>query len=130
MRSTKLKMWTRLAVASAGFALLPALAEAPKAPAGKSGNPAAGKTVYMANCVTCHGPEGKGDGPGAAGLNPKPANFRDPARQKDMTEAKQVHIVTAGGPSEGLSPLMAPFGEVLTEQQIRDVVAFIRTTFK
>jgi mono/diheme cytochrome c family protein len=36
---------------------------------------ARGKTLYASTCATCHGPEGKGDGPGGAGLNPKPRNF-------------------------------------------------------
>ena len=92
-------------------------------------NPQAGRTLYNQNCAVCHGSSGKGDGVAAAGLNPKPANFADPTRQTAMTEAKQIQIVTAGGPSEKLSPIMPGFGEALTEQQIRDVVAFIRDTF-
>jgi mono/diheme cytochrome c family protein len=96
----------------------------------KAGNAEAGKTVFTTYCVVCHGPEGKGDGPGAAGLNPKPANFRDPVRAKGMTEEKQINVVTNGGPAEKLSPLMAPFGQSLSAQQIRDVVAYIRKTFK
>lgn len=34
-----------------------------------------GKTQYEQQCVSCHGPGGNGDGPAAAGLNPKPRNF-------------------------------------------------------
>jgi mono/diheme cytochrome c family protein len=36
---------------------------------------ARGETVYTQNCSGCHGPQGKGDGPGAAGLTPRPANL-------------------------------------------------------
>jgi mono/diheme cytochrome c family protein len=93
------------------------------------GNASAGRQVFLQNCAVCHGPEGRGNGPGSAGLNPKPANFSD-ANRRATTEDKQVRIVTNGGPSEKLSPIMPPFNEALTAQQIRDVVAFIRTTFQ
>ena len=33
-----------------------------------------GKTLYQAYCSPCHGDKGKGDGPAAASLNPKPAD--------------------------------------------------------
>src|SRR4051812_2760453 len=36
-----------------------------------------GATVYRANCAGCHGQAGRGDGPMAAGLNPKPADLTD-----------------------------------------------------
>jgi mono/diheme cytochrome c family protein len=36
-----------------------------------------GAQVYEANCATCHGSSGKGDGPAGAGLQPVPANFTD-----------------------------------------------------
>jgi mono/diheme cytochrome c family protein len=93
------------------------------------GNAQAGKVVFTQNCVVCHGASGTGDGPAAAGLNPKPANFTDPARQRGMTEERQVHIVNAGGAAEKLSPLMPSFGDSLTDQQIKDVVAYVRDTF-
>ena len=38
-----------------------------------------GKALFAQNCATCHGPEGRGDGPGGAGLNPKPRNFTQQA---------------------------------------------------
>lgn len=34
-----------------------------------------GKELFGQQCVTCHGADGKGDGPAAAALNPKPRNF-------------------------------------------------------
>lgn len=97
--------------------------------AATAADPQAGKAIFMQNCVVCHGVAGKGDGPAAAALNPKPANFSDPARQQAMTGTKQVHIVKAGGPSEKLSPIMPSFGDALTDKQIDDVVAYVRDTF-
>lgn len=35
-----------------------------------------GQSLYMENCAACHGDEGRGDGPAAAGLAQKPANLR------------------------------------------------------
>ncbi|HEX5386836.1 MAG TPA: cytochrome c, partial [Gemmatimonadales bacterium] len=40
---------------------------------------ARGAKVYQENCAGCHGSAGRGDGPLAAGLEPKPANLTDAA---------------------------------------------------
>jgi mono/diheme cytochrome c family protein len=109
--------------------LLTAIAVLVACSAQAQGNASAGRQVFMQNCAVCHGPEGKGDGPGAAGLNPKPANFSDSSRRA-TAEEKQVRIVTNGGASEKLSPIMPPFSEALNAQQIRDVVAFVRASFQ
>jgi cbb3-type cytochrome oxidase cytochrome c subunit len=39
--------------------------------------PARGHEVYLHNCASCHGQGGEGDGPGAAGLHPRPANLAE-----------------------------------------------------
>jgi mono/diheme cytochrome c family protein len=56
--------------------------EAPAAEKGKKNPlPADAKTAELGkktaevNCGSCHGPKGKGDGPAAAALNPKPADW-------------------------------------------------------
>ena len=89
----------------------------------EGGNPKEGKAVFVANCAVCHGREGKGDGPGAAGLNPKPANYS----QRESTEARQLRIVSNGGKAEGLSPGMPSWGDTLSQKEVRDVVAYVRT---
>jgi len=57
-----------------------------------------GKAVYegAAGCVACHGAGGKGDGPVAFALNPKPRDFtRDPFKAGDSVE--QVFATLTNG---------------------------------
>ncbi len=101
------------------LALLPAKSGAePRVP-----NPEAGKGVFAQNCVVCHGAEGRGDGLAAAGLPTRPANFAE----RPSTEERQRNIVANGGAAEKLSPVMPAWGATLSDQQIRDVVAYVRT---
>jgi mono/diheme cytochrome c family protein len=46
-------------------------------------DPARGRALFAANCATCHGATGAGDGPGAALLRPKPANLTEHAYVRD-----------------------------------------------
>ena len=39
-------------------------------------NPAYGKSLFLEACSVCHGSSGRGDGPGAEGMRPPPANLR------------------------------------------------------
>jgi mono/diheme cytochrome c family protein len=68
-------------VSAQGPWVAPPEAKATKNPVKGVGN--AKKTVET-NCVSCHGPGGKGDGPAAAALPPpKPANWTAEAVQKE-----------------------------------------------
>ena len=42
-----------------------------------------GREVYSRHCASCHGAGGVGDGPGAAGLHPRPANFSEQEYSSD-----------------------------------------------
>jgi high-affinity iron transporter len=44
-----------------------------------------GAALYASNCGVCHGAEGRGDGPGAAGLDPKPRDFHDRDRMAQLS---------------------------------------------
>jgi len=50
-----------------------------------------GKALFAQTCATCHGPEGKGDGPGGTGLNPKPRNFTQNAGWKNGTRLEDIY---------------------------------------
>ena len=86
------------------------------------GDAAAGKMLFEKNCVLCHGKEGKGDGPAAAALNPKPKNFADPAVVA-KSDKELFDTITKGRPG---TP-MASFEKTLTEQERWDILAYVRS---
>src|SRR5437899_10385069 len=53
----------------------PTAANRPNPVAGNANATALGQKLYTANCMTCHGPSGTGDGPGGAALEQEPADL-------------------------------------------------------
>jgi mono/diheme cytochrome c family protein len=86
-----------------------------------------GKKVYAQYCATCHGDTGKGDGPGGANLTIKPQNLADGRIMNALPDHMLVRAIGEGPQSIGLSNLMPPFKPALSDAQISDVVAYIRT---
>jgi mono/diheme cytochrome c family protein len=82
-----------------------------------------GKKLFVANCLTCHGPEGHGDGPGAAALEKKPADL--PKRLKETGEKDGELFWKI---SEGRAPMIT-WKTQLTETQRWELVNYIRATF-
>lgn len=81
----------------------------PKAPAGKKAVSAEeAQKQFKLMCASCHGETGKGDGPGSAGLTPKPRDFSDPDWQASVTDKHINTIILRGGASVGKSPAMPP----------------------
>jgi len=81
-----------------------------------------GSIAFRTYCVLCHGVTGKGDGRAAKMYTPKPANLTVspfPDQYKEM-------IIRGGGVSVGRSAFMPPWGDELTNEQIHDLVAFLR----
>ncbi|MEK6687859.1 MAG: c-type cytochrome [Gemmatimonadota bacterium] len=78
-------------------------------------------------CSSCHGPTGAGDGPGAAALTPKPANFTDPAFWADKTDAELAKAIREGGAAVGKSASMPPWGSVYDEAKAGALVGYLKT---
>ena len=114
-------------VLAAGAALiLPAAALA-------GGDAAAGKTTFTTNCMSCHGPSGKGDGPLAAALNPKPRdlsagqfNFDTDGDGDKGSDIDLKNVIKNGAAAYGGSPLMAPW-PALSDDDIANIIAYIRS---
>jgi len=88
---------------------------------------AEGKKHYVTYCSGCHGESGKGDGPAAASLPVKPANHADGATMSQLSDKFLFEIISKGGQAVGKSPFMPAWGNQLKEQQVRDVIAYIRS---
>lgn len=84
-------------------------------------NAAAGQEVYTMYCQACHGSTGAGDGPAGQSLDPRPRNLSDfiPLVEDDYLFWRVNTGVT------GTS--MVAWGGVLTEEEIWQIVAYIRT---
>ena len=55
-----------------------------------------GAEVYAANCSSCHGAQGKGDGPAAIGLDPTPTNLSETAALEDQSPLDYYRRITIG----------------------------------
>ena len=95
--------------------------------AAEKGDPKAGKARYDLLCGSCHGTSGKGDGPAAAALTPKPRDHSDGKYMNTLTDKYFFDIIKGGGASAGKSPLMPPWAGQLSDQDIRNLVAYIRS---
>jgi mono/diheme cytochrome c family protein len=83
---------------------------------------AEGKSLYAAKCQMCHGASGQGDGPAAAALNPKPANFANPAFWQNDAREKIKRTVTNG---KGMMPAFN-----LKDDEIKAIADYMAHTFK
>jgi mono/diheme cytochrome c family protein len=102
----------------------PAAASSVKNPlAGNNSGLAVAKAMYVANCGPCHGEKGKGDGPAAPGLNPKPADHTSAAVQGETDGSLFWKL------SEGRNP-MPGYKKIFSDQQRWDLINYIRTLAK
>ncbi len=95
--------------------------------AAQKGDPKAGKARFDLLCTSCHGASGKGDGPAAASLPAEPQSLTDGKYMNTLTDQHLFSVIKGGGPSVGKSPLMPPWGTQLGDQDIWNLVSYIRS---
>jgi len=117
----------RLLIALSGLALV----LVPSAHGDEGG--LSGRETYEQLCITCHGPEGKGDGPAGLAALPMPRDFSVGQFKFDAdsdgrtgTETDLFLVIRDGAMKAGGSPLMAAWGH-LGDEPIRELVAYIRS---
>ncbi len=110
-----------LAQGSSDWKAPPTAANRPNPVAGNAIATAPGAKLYAANCLTCHGPTGHGDGPGAAALEKKPADLAARIRETGEKDGELFWKI-----SEGRAPMITWKG-ALSETQRWELVNYIRT---
>jgi len=85
---------------------------------------------YRTYCRKCHGEHGKGDGPGAAMLNPKPRDFADCQNMQKRSDDELFKVISEGGEAVKMSPDMQPWGGTISDDEIHALVSFVRSFCK
>lgn len=86
-----------------------------------------GAKTYQQHCSLCHGVAGEGDGHLARVINnPLPANLT----KSTAADEYLLSIVTQGGEAMGRSPKMPPWGNELSESEIKSLVIHINSLRK
>ena len=81
-----------------------------------------GRSVYLARCATCHGLEGRGDGPISGSLTGPPVGDLTDGRWKHGDKPGEVRAVISRGVD---GTRMAGWGLVLEPSQLRAVAAYV-----
>ena len=105
-------------------------ADASAVAGGAGSTKTAGVEKFEQFCAACHGIDGQANGPSAQAMNPKPRNFTDARWQESVDDAHITKVIKEGGASVGLSATMAPWGAVVNDSEIKEIIAHIRSLKK
>ncbi|MFQ5914927.1 MAG: c-type cytochrome [Nitrospinota bacterium] len=88
-----------------------------------------GRELFVERCVLCHGNKGKGWSLASRVARPPVPvpDLTDPVFMKGFTEDELFRVIKEGGTREGKSRFMPPVGGWLSDEEIRDLTAYVRT---
>lgn len=96
----------------------------PADPSGDGRDTSSGQAVFAANCATCHGEAGRGNGPAAMGLEPPPADFSDGAWTTGDGSLPAIRNTVENG-SPGTA--MISWRGTLTDAEISAVAEYVHS---
>lgn len=85
------------------------------------------RELFKTRCAVCHGESGKGDGPGAGALNPKPRDYTNKEWQAKVTDDDLRKVIHYGGAAVGKSPMMPASPDLEARpSDVNGLIAIIR----
>lgn len=94
------------------------------------GDPENGRVMFQSFCSACHGVSGKGDGPLAKVLVPKPADLTSHMGHRHSVGLSRhdylFKVITGGGASVGKSPAMPKWEGQLKTEEVCDVIKYLQ----
>jgi len=94
---------------------------------GRAQSAAEGEKLYMTYCSSCHGDKGRGDGAAGKALPVKPADHTDGKVMNSFSDDFLMAIISKGGAAVGKSSFMPAWGGVLKDNQLQDLLAYLRS---
>jgi mono/diheme cytochrome c family protein len=88
------------------------------------------RSNFSTFCTPCHAESGTGNGTAGRTLKTRPADFTDCGRMSKEADDKLFRVIKEGGGSTGLSADMQPWGRAFGDEEIRGLVAYVRTFCK
>lgn len=87
---------------------------------------AQGKRVFYQYCVWCHADATPAGPSNRSNLSPVPPILNDGATLNAQSDEYLQNIITLGGSAMGKSAMMPPYGQMLSLEEVRAVIAFTR----
>jgi mono/diheme cytochrome c family protein len=87
---------------------------------------AQGKRIFYTQCVWCHADATPAGPSNRSNLNPMPAVMNDGTVMNKESDEYLQNIITLGGSALSRSAMMPPYGQVLTQHEIQQVIAYAR----
>ncbi|MDH5324349.1 MAG: cytochrome c [Gammaproteobacteria bacterium] len=88
------------------------------------------QALYKTYCWQCHGMQGNGMGVNIADMSVQPRDHTDAKQMSARSDEELFKVIKEGGQSVGKSVLMPPWEGVLTDEEIQELVVYLRMLCK
>jgi mono/diheme cytochrome c family protein len=85
-----------------------------------------GKRVFYQQCVWCHSDTTPAGPSNRSNVSPDPPLMNDGNILNKESDASLKRIISLGGSAVGKSAMMPPYGAMLSEEEINDLIAYMR----